>query len=300
MNISVILCTYNNSDRLSITLGEFHRLRQPENLEWELIVVNNNSTDDTEEVIKSFSGRLPITYVYEPKQGLSRARNAGLDAAEGQLIVFTDDDVKPVPGWLAAYWKAYQERPEGYYFGGPVESDYEDGPPDDGLMDLAPPSVRGIEWGSEAGELTNGSFIGANWACPKKYIDKSKAFKAKLGLGSGQGAGEETDLMIRLRKKGLKPWYIPSARIDHFVPSKKCTYEHIGNRMEDVAYSSYFQEDPPSVVVMFGIPIGILKEMLVSFAKYIVGINKKRSYIKWRAMNGSISGYFKSRKNGNI
>ena len=152
MDISVILCTHNSDNRLRTTLESFCQLNRPEGVEWELVAVDNNSTDRTEKVIRTFEGRLPIDYVYEPEQGKSRALNTGVDVAQGELIVFTDDDVKPTPDWLGAYWEAYQKRPEGYYFGGPIDCEYEGDSPDDDLLQAAPPSVSGMDYGSEPHE----------------------------------------------------------------------------------------------------------------------------------------------------
>lgn len=296
MDVSVILCTYNNADRLRITLNAFCRLNRPEGVEWELVAVNNNSTDETEHVIHSFADRLPVAYVYEPKQGKSRALNTGLHAAGGDLIVFTDDDVKPSPGWLIAYWDAYRERPEGYYFGGPIESEFEDEPPDDDLLDVAMPSVAGLNYGPEPSE--EDFFVGANWACPSKYLGKVDPFNERLGLRLKAGkekpsVGEETEVMANLRKNDIKGWYIPEAKIIHYVPDKKCNIEHVVSRMVEQKVDIESKSKYPSKV--FGVPVGMYKaaiEHLISwrFAK-MVGNNWKSRYLGWRIWKNRIKKY---------
>jgi len=289
MNISVVLCTYNNDDRLRITLNSFCQLNRPEGVNWELVTVNNNSTDDTEEVIKSFSGRLPITYVYEPEQGLSRARNAGLNAAEGELIVFTDDDVKPNPDWLAAYWEAYQDRPEGYYFGGPIESEFEGEPPDEDLLRIAMPSVAGLDHGSEPKPLPPQKiFIGANWACPSRYLRQVGGFDESLGLNAGNeeiSVGEETDLMSRLEKEGIRGWYEPRAKIKHFVSKEKCTLDHIVSRhLAGVGVGS--PQEKEAIYSPFGVPVGLHEQAIVSGVKWMtrkmMDRKWKEEYLNWR------------------
>jgi glycosyltransferase involved in cell wall biosynthesis len=92
----------------------------PANEEWELLVVNNNSSDATDEVIRAFQGFLPLRRVFEGEVGLSRARNAGVRAATGELILFTDDDVLVAPNWMTAYLDALKLWPDAGYFGGVI------------------------------------------------------------------------------------------------------------------------------------------------------------------------------------
>lgn len=284
MDISVVLCTYNNAERLRITLQSFCRLNQPEGLDWELVVVNNNSTDDTETVIKSFDGRLPITYVYEPEQGLSRARNTGLDVAEGELIVFTDDDVKPNPDWLTAYWEAYQDRPEENYFGGPVESEYEEEPPDGELLEIAMPSVVGLDYGPESGKLDSEDiFIGANWACPSVHLRRVGGFDESFGLNASTGSvnvGEETELMSRLEDAGLCGWYVSKAKLKHFVPKTKCKIGHICSRRVAPEFEKGINEK--KVKSIFRIPLGLYKGYLLSLLEYVMSVGRGKKLIKSR------------------
>ncbi|MDD1613734.1 MAG: glycosyltransferase family 2 protein, partial [Methylococcaceae bacterium] len=100
INISVIICTYNRANSLADTL---HCLTKQsyETANWELIVVDNNSNDNTKEIISEYSKKLPnLIYKFEPQQGLSFARNLGIHSAHGAIIAFTDDDVLPEFDWL--------------------------------------------------------------------------------------------------------------------------------------------------------------------------------------------------------
>ena len=81
MNVSVIICTWNNCRRLAITLDAISQCVIPPNLQWELVLVNNNCTDETQRVAREFANKLPLVYVEEPQQGLSRAKNKGLRVA---------------------------------------------------------------------------------------------------------------------------------------------------------------------------------------------------------------------------
>ncbi|MCC6444207.1 MAG: glycosyltransferase family 2 protein [Armatimonadetes bacterium] len=239
MDISVILSTWNNSNRLRITLEAISQCKVPEGILWELVLVNNNCTDETDEVARNFADKLPILYIKEPRQGLSRAKNAGIKAARGKLIIFTDDDVKPCRDWIAIYWSAYQANPEGYFWGGPIESEFGNGNIDEELVRLAPPSVKGLSFGSDMKILSPDEYlVAANWACPAEAIRTAGGFDISTGLNPASGkviVGEETDLMSRLMQMGLVENYLPEAGIKHFVPEDKCSLGHILSRFGSIS-----------------------------------------------------------------
>ena len=240
MDLSLIICTWNNSERLRITLDAISSCRIPEKLTWELVVVNNNCTDNTDEIITEFRHQLPIYYVRETIQGLSQARNTGLKTAAGKLIIFTDDDVKPGVGWISTYWHAYLKKPAGFFFGGPVQSEFEGNKPDNELLAYAPPSVKGLDFGAKERKLKTGEkFVSANWACPVDGLITVGGFDTRFGLDPTFGQariGEETDLMKRLQKAGLSPWYLPDALIVHFVGWQKSTFAHIAGRNQALGF----------------------------------------------------------------
>jgi glycosyltransferase involved in cell wall biosynthesis len=236
VDLSVVLCTWNNCQRLAITLDAIGRCTPPGPLRWELVLVANNCTDATTEVARRFTGRLPLRHVIEPTPGLSRARNTGLDAARGRLVVFTDDDVRPCEDWIGAYWRAYQERPVGYYFGGPLTCEYETGPPEPDLFALAGLPITGLHWGSTPRLLApHERFLGANWACPAYALRAVGPFDPSLGLDASLGkrrVGEEWDLMHRLREHGFLSWYLPHVGVAHFVPAHKSRLEYTAANWE--------------------------------------------------------------------
>ena len=95
MDISIIICTYNRSESLKRTLQSLKEMSVSDDIEWELLIVDNNSTDNTREAVNDFTktSGLNCRYVFESKQGLSNARNRGVKEACGEIIAFTDDDV---------------------------------------------------------------------------------------------------------------------------------------------------------------------------------------------------------------
>ena len=102
MKITVILCTYNRCTILAKALNSVAASRLPESIEWEVLVVDNNSSDRTREVVEDYCRRFPgrFRYLFEPQQGLSYARNAGIREGRGYVLAFMDDDVTVEPEWL--------------------------------------------------------------------------------------------------------------------------------------------------------------------------------------------------------
>lgn len=293
VDISVTICTWNNCQRLAITLESFCQCHIPEHTTWELLVVANNCSDGTRNVVEGMIGRLPLLYVEEPVQGLSRAKNTGLRNASGTLVIFTDDDVQPDAGWIEAYWEAFTRQPTGFFWGGPVESEFEGLRPDPDLLSVAPYSVRGLDYGQTRRELKKGElFISANWACPRDLFARVGEFDVNLGLNPKRkevSTGEESDLMSRLVQAGNRALYLPEARLRHFVPEDKCTYEHILERClagarasaKDVEYRLKWMDRGPWKP---GLALHIIKRWLVLLRAKMAGQNPTKEYVDLKVL----------------
>src|SRR5712692_10304016 len=109
--ISVVVCTYNRSKSLASTLESLGQMTTPPDLAWELIVVDNNSNDQTKKVVEEFASTsgLKVRYVHESTQGHTYARNRGIETAKGEIVVFTDDDVAVDEFWLANVRHAFDD-----------------------------------------------------------------------------------------------------------------------------------------------------------------------------------------------
>jgi len=234
IDVSVVIPTWNNSRRLAVTLDAMASCRIPAGLRWEVIVVANNCADETATVAAGFEERLPLSYVEEPSQGASRARNAGIAAARGELVIFADDDVRPCREWIVAYWRAHREMGGGGYLVGPLQSEFEapERVDPDLLSSTRMLSVLGFDHGPTRRRLVPGErFGGANWACPATALRDAGGFDPTIGLDASRGrrrAGEEVVLRYRLERLGVPGLYVPDARVVHFVPHAKCSLAHAG------------------------------------------------------------------------
>jgi glycosyltransferase involved in cell wall biosynthesis len=305
MDASVIIPTWNNSRSLARTLESLEQCVIPEDVRWEVVVVNNNCTDDTDAAVGAFAGRLPIVYVREPVSGVSSARNAGLDASSGRLIVFADDDMKMSPEWLASYWSAYLQHSEGFYFGGPVMSVFEGTKPDAELLQLAPASVRGLDLGPEPTRVDPPRFfLGGNWACPARALRQIGGFDVSKGLNPSTGkviVGSETAAMKRLNGMGWAGWYVPMARITQVIPPEKCTLKHAAARAEAHRFDQIVDasDDEDQGPIILGAPRWVYRAAASDWMKWLLararGKPGYREYVEFRKKVGTIRG-FRARK----
>jgi glycosyltransferase involved in cell wall biosynthesis len=130
LSVTIAVCTWNRSNSLRVTLLSLQKLTIPPAIDWEVLIVNNNCSDDTDEVVGQFANNLPIRLLHEKRQGLSNARNCAVEAAKGDYILWTDDDVIIDPNWLAAYVNAFRTWPHAAVFGGPIKPKLEGNPPE--------------------------------------------------------------------------------------------------------------------------------------------------------------------------
>ena len=121
MQLSVILSTRNNAPALGRLLQALAQCDAPDS--WECLIVDNGSTDATRQTIEHCMDKLPLHYLYQPLPGKSISLNLALREAQGEVILFTDDDVIPEPGWLLAHIRAMRDNPEVRLLGGRIRVD---------------------------------------------------------------------------------------------------------------------------------------------------------------------------------
>lgn len=218
--LTVLMATHNGTDTLGRTLEQFCALVPPPG-GWKLLVVNNASTDRTEQLVLGFGNRLPLEYLIEPRLGKPYALNTGLKHVAGDLVVFADDDVLPDPDWLVA-WRSAADRNPGYaIFGGTIDLQYESDPPawfskgaekhwEGFLFARTYPRPEGPIPPTESIQGGNMAIRTAALAHDTRFDDRF--FAGPLGL-----MGEEIEFVYRLAARGNKTCFIPSARVRHIV-----------------------------------------------------------------------------------
>jgi glucosyl-dolichyl phosphate glucuronosyltransferase len=225
MDISIIICTHNRAESLLDVLKDIDNLIVPQDITWEALIVDNNSTDQTPVVVETFAKAKPSTfrYVFEGRQGKSYALNTGISAAKGGIIAFTDDDVKIDSLWLSSIKRIFDDS-NCAGIGGRIIADWSfEKPkwlPTDGQTELMSAIVQ-FDHGDTRGELKAMPY-GANMAFKKVMFEKYGMFRTDLGPRPGSKIYyEDTEFALRLKKGGERLIYAPEALVHHPVEKER-------------------------------------------------------------------------------
>lgn len=222
--ISVVVCTYNRANLLPKCLLSLAGQTIGADF-YEVIVVNNGSTDGTQKIAEEFALSHPnFRVAAEGRQGLSHARNRGYREAKGEYVAYIDDDAMAFPDWLERILSAFDNvEPGPAAIGGEILPWYETAPPDWFTDDF---EVR--SWGESKGFLSPPrapyGFSGSNMSFRRPVLVSSGGFSGDLGMvGKKSRFGEETELFSRIYKEHPWFWYDPEIRVRHLVPARNMT-----------------------------------------------------------------------------
>ena len=230
--ISVIVCTYNREKYIYECLSRLAANKC--SVDWEIVLINNNSTDNTASECERFEKNCnPNNYRYfvEKRQGLSFARNRGIQEAKGEWLVFLDDDAFVEEDYIENLNKNLKYYPAIGAFGGKIVPFFEEETPD-WLNPWSLSFVSALDKGNKVCEFDNkkrGYPIGANMGIARKAIEKCGNFNTDLGR-NGSGillGGEEKDIFNRIREAGFPIMYFPDIAVRHCIPSHRTTREFI-------------------------------------------------------------------------
>lgn len=274
MLLTVAICTWNRSRLLRQCLEKMTELHIPSGVDWELLVVNNNCTDDTDQVIDSFSSRLPIHRLFESMPGQSNARNAAVCKARGQFILWTDDDVLVDAEWIAAYAQAFQRWPDAVVFGGPIKPWFVEAPPA-WLKQVWPRvadayAIRDLGFEPLQFDGSKRTPYGANFVV-RTEEQRRKLYDARLGLRPGSSIrGEEIELVNTLLAEGQAGWWVPEAKVQHYVPPARMTTRYL--RDYYLGYGQYLTMKEPKWEgpTFLGKPRWLWRQAIMSDLKYKV------------------------------
>lgn len=270
MRATVILCTRNRAASLARTLESAAGMA-PVTEAWEMLVVDNGSTDETAAVIASFAGRLPVRRVVQPLAGLSNARNAGLAEARGDYMLWTDDDVLIDAGWLAAYIAAFARWPDAALFGGWTEPLFE--PPGPDWLTHNQPLLADLlairQFGDSPVPLTDAIVpFGLNYAI-RSAEQRRHPYDVDLGVAPGRRTGgEETAVITAIRQEGGGGWWLPDARILHLIPPERQTRDYVRAyyTARGLSMARWNVADPSPT--LFGLPRWRLRRLVGAALRY--------------------------------
>lgn len=225
MKFSIVIATYNRAEELVKTLESLKTLEVEE--PWEVVVVDNNSPDDTRETVLESSRAFPVPlhYVFEKEQGRSAALNAGILASEGEIIAITDDDVRVDPHWLSNAASALEE----------LNCDYVGGkalPIWGGERPNWLPNRGGKHWGvialldygPERIEFAERVPLGVNMVFRRDAFTRAGLWDNSIGRKAGTLLGQEVrEWTQRARAVGLRGFYSPDLVVHHVIPQDRLT-----------------------------------------------------------------------------
>jgi glycosyltransferase involved in cell wall biosynthesis len=286
VKITVIICTCNRSQSLARTLTSLAAQTLPERAQWEVLVVDNNSTDQTREVVQDFSDRYPgrFRYLRESRPGKSFALNSGVQAAAGDVLAFTDDDVRAEPQWLQSLTSGL-ESGAWAGAGGRVLAEWAGSQPrwlpSEGRYSMAPLAL--FDRGEAAGELEDNPF-GVNMAFRKAMFEKYGGFRTDLGPragSSGPQKNEDAEFGRRLLQAGERFRYEPEAAVYHHVPENRLRKEYFLAWWFDKARSDVYElGNTDGGARIWGVPVHLFRRLVVATLRWIVAARSSHRFYR--------------------
>ena len=258
--LTVLMATYDGAATLPRVLAAYERLHAPAQ-PWQLLVIDNGSTDGTAAIVASHANRLPLRVLHEPQRGKNRALNTALGvllpaASNGDLFIFTDDDASPAPDWLQQWEAVAREQPDYAVFGGAITPDWAVTPPD-WVLRLVP---TGLTYGLTATDLLEGPVFpglvwGANMAVRATVFLAGHRFEASVGPSGGDYAmGSETEFVRRVALAGQRSWHSPGPRVAHHIRAHQLQLGYVLQKARRFGRGKYRQDRPGIFPELSGVP----------------------------------------------
>ena len=233
-DFTALICTYNNAILLRSALEHLAAQNLDFEVAWEVLIVENNCSDETREVVSEFQlrGELPrLRLLSEPRQGVGYARRTGLRAARGRLIGLVDDDCLVEPNWIAEAIRFAREHSRAGAFGGRNELSWQAEPPE--FVVAYGESLARQNFGPSEIQLPD---QGRHVPCGAGLIVRREALVQGGWLDHGclrgrdprhLGAGEDSEIVLRIRNAGWQVWYSPRLKLKHVIPAHRTTLPYL-------------------------------------------------------------------------
>lgn len=275
MDITVILCTYNRCESLKAALESVAVSRMPDSVLWEVLVVDNNSTDQTRQVFEEYAAKYPgrFRYAFEGRPGKSNALNAALQNTNAGVLAFMDDDVQVEPDWLHMLTRIFND-PECAGSGGRILPESEFTPPD--WLEVAKPYALAplamFDLGLTAGRLDEPPF-GTNMAFRKEVFRRYGEFRRDLGPRPGSEIrSEDTEFGMRVLRGGERLWYEPGAVVYHQIAQSRLTQKYFLKWWSDKTRADIRECGISSGTRWFaaGVPLYLFRRVIVWTVRWLL------------------------------
>jgi glycosyltransferase involved in cell wall biosynthesis len=312
MDFTVIICTYNRSGNLPDCVKYLSQQQDTERLDWEVLIVDNNSSDDTRQVAEQLAkdSSIKLRYIFEPQQGLNFARNRGIEESDSRYFCFVDDDIKVRPDWLAALYQALDFQ-DADTVGGRIHLD-----PDIQLPPWVTGEVRGFlgyqDYGEEPFWMDGKSQYpyGGNMSFNRRVVARIGMFNPRLGRkGEGRKRGElfkgaETDYFHRLAAPGnARIYYEPRAIVYHQVLPHQLERKYFLTIHYNAGLQKAYYDATPYRRRVLGIPLFLFPQCGRAMVKYLGQLLTRGPNRAFRQLMtvahflGTMAGYRKASKN---
>ena len=279
---TVLFSTLNGAHTLPRMLDTVESLESPTG-GWNVVAVDNGSTDDSLNILQQRAANLPMTVVSEPRRGKNVALNTGLASVEGDIVALTDDDVILPADWLVAIENVAARYADYDIFGGPISLVWEE-LPQDWVLGCVPKAWLGRTDFPE-GEIDPHSVFGANMAVRVTLLRK---YKFAEGIGPDGSAayavGSETEFTMRAERSGHRCWHFHASPVGHIIRSYQLRPEWLLQR----AYNSgrgnrrkFRLNRERELVQLFGHPL-----------RHLLGLVKGTGHLTTAACSVAISRLF--------
>lgn len=285
VDFTVVVPTYNGADRLPRLLEKLSSQVGTEDIQWEILIIDNNSTDGTAQIVKNYQATwcypYLLRYCFEPQQGLAFARQRGVEEAKGKLIGFLDDDNLPHLNWLIAAYTFGQLYPRAGAYNGQIHGEFEVPPPENfekiaQFLAIREHGSQPFRFEAENLRLPPGAGLVVRKIAWQESVPPHPALIGRLK--KTRIAGEDYEALLHIHKTGWEIWYNPEMHIAHQIPQERLTREYLLPLAKGIGLATYqlriVQANNWQKLVFF------LRTFLGNLRRIIRHLIKHRRYIK--------------------
>lgn len=231
---TILIATHNGAAVIGRTLEGYCQLENVDAPWWKIVVIDNASTDETAEILESFKSRLPLTLLYEATPGKNAALNTGLEEIEGDLIILSDDDSIPQPGFLTDWLESSQKLSDFDVLGGSIHLTFDKAPPKWLLAEkLKFEELYAIREGVPEGDIHHLKIYGPNMAVRRRVFDAGVRFDPTIGPNGtdvNYSMGSENAFCISAVQAGFRTGFASKPLVHHIVRPHQMTPAYWANR----------------------------------------------------------------------
>lgn len=246
LDFTVVIPTYNGASRLPALLECLKWQINVSDLDWEILVIDNNSTDDTAQLVEQYQAKwpqhIPLRYILETCQGAGHARNRGMREARSPVVGFLDDDNLPGMTWVTAAHRFGQEHPKAGVYGSRIQGEFETDPPANferiaAFLAITERGAQPLLYDPEKKVLPPGAGMVARRKPWIESVPDDLVLAQKIG---DREAGEDLEVVLHIQNAGWEVWYNPHMRVSHRIPSQRLKRDYLITLCRGIGLSRFY------------------------------------------------------------